>query len=55
MTPFENKAQQLLMAWRAEVTAVEVNDEAEQAAYDSLIEFIEAHDLNHSKFDPREG
>jgi hypothetical protein len=47
------EARRLASTWYAELAAVVIDDKAEQAAYDSLIEFIEAHDLNYSEFDPR--
>jgi hypothetical protein len=47
------EARRLASTWCAELAAVVIDDKAEQAAYDSLIEFIEAHDLNYSEFDPR--
>lgn len=40
-------------AWRREVERPTVDDDAEQAAYDALVEYVEAHGLNGSKLDPR--
>lgn len=28
-------------------------EQAEQAAYDELIDYVEAHDLNYTEYDPR--
>ena len=51
-------AQRHYKAWRAAYTDrfaadTEANIEAEQKAYDALIDYVEANDLNGSAFDPR--
>jgi len=57
----ESEAARLHAAWHATVEerrratsdAAQGADQAEQEAYDALIDYVEAHDLNYSKWDPR--
>jgi hypothetical protein len=53
-----SQAQRHYKAWREAYTDrtlsdTDANIEAEQKAYDRLVDYVEANDLNHSAFDPR--
>ena len=53
-----SRAGELRALWRDSVIAMKVKDsqtniDAEQVAYDKLVDYVEAHDLNYSEFDPR--
>lgn len=52
------EAQRHYKAWREAyadrlVSDTDANNTAEQQAYDRLIDYVEANDLNGSAFDPR--
>lgn len=52
------ESQRLYAAWRSRYDDL-LSDgrpsayQAEQAAYDQLVDYVEAHGLNHSEVDPR--
>lgn len=56
-----DKAARLRSEWERRLAAyraadddrIDYLDRQEQAAYDRLVEFVEAHDLNGSEWDPR--
>lgn len=53
-----SEARRLWIAWKAALDRKEregsvAADHAEQEAYDELIDHVEEHDLNYSKYDPR--
>lgn len=52
------RARELRSAWDralADLDGTPARDQAEQDAYDDLIEYLEANNLNASEFDPRPG
>ena len=56
--PVRVEAERLTARWYAALAEYRQNDtlrnyDAEQAAYDALINFVEENDLNYSELDPR--
>lgn len=52
------EARRLRLAWRSALDRKEregtiAADHAEQEAYDELVDYVEEHDLNGTKHDPR--